>query len=131
VSDPWFYERTEVGWEIRDENRLLVAVVPDAQHEREEDARRIVGQWSAGQKVQADAEHVEEPIAAERQPERARPRVRLVGTDGNAFAVLGRALSALRDAGWSKAERDAFAAEATSGDYDQLLGTIMKHLDVE
>lgn len=41
VSDPWFYERTADGWEIRDENRLLVAVVPDAQHEREHDAKRI------------------------------------------------------------------------------------------
>jgi hypothetical protein len=41
MSDPWFYERTADGWEILDENRLLVAVVPDAQHEREADARRI------------------------------------------------------------------------------------------
>jgi hypothetical protein len=41
VTDPWFYERTADGWEIRDENRLLVAVVPDAQHERERDAMRI------------------------------------------------------------------------------------------
>ena len=43
MSDPWFYERTEQGWEIRDENRLLVAVVPDTEHEREGDARRIAG----------------------------------------------------------------------------------------
>jgi hypothetical protein len=41
VSDPWFYERTADGWEIRDENRLLVAVVPDPEHERESDAMRI------------------------------------------------------------------------------------------
>ncbi len=41
MSDGWFYERTADGWEIRDENRLLVALVPDAEHEREADARRI------------------------------------------------------------------------------------------
>ncbi len=52
-------------------------------------------------------------------------------TNGNAYAVLGRALRALHNAGWTKLECDAFVAEATSGDYDQLLGTIMKHLDVE
>jgi hypothetical protein len=63
--------------------------------------------------------------------QRPRPRVELVGRDGNAYAILGRALKALRDAGWSKPERDAFLAEATSGDYDHLLGTVMKYLDVE
>ncbi len=63
--------------------------------------------------------------------ERPRPTVRLVGTDGNAFAVLGHVMRALREAGWSQEERDAFRAEATSGDYDHLLGTVMKHLDVE
>ena len=45
--------------------------------------------------------------------------------------MLRRALEALRDAGWTKAERDAFLAEATSGDYDHLLGTVMAYLDVE
>lgn len=64
-------------------------------------------------------------------PERSRPSVKLIGTDGNAFAVLGNAMRALREAGWSQEERDAFRAEATSGDYDHLLGTVMKYLDVE
>ena len=64
-------------------------------------------------------------------PERPRPSVKLIGTDGNAFAVLGRVMRALREAGWSQEERDAFRMEATAGDYDHLLGTVMKHLDVE
>jgi hypothetical protein len=63
--------------------------------------------------------------------QRPRPRVELIGRDGNAFAILGRALQALREAGWTKEERDAFLAEATGGDYDHMLGTVMKHLDVE
>ena len=41
MSEAWFHERTEDGWEIRDENRLLVALVPDSEHEREADARLI------------------------------------------------------------------------------------------
>jgi hypothetical protein len=41
VSDFWFYKRTADGWQILDENRLLVAFVPDALHEREADAIRI------------------------------------------------------------------------------------------
>ena len=34
--------------------------------------------------------------------------VQLTGTDGNAFAVLGTVLAALRRAGIPQAERDAF-----------------------
>ena len=65
------------------------------------------------------------------QTERPRPRVKLVGTDGNAFAVLGHVFRALREAGWSQAEIDAFKAEATAGDYNHLLRVVMKYLDVE
>jgi len=57
--------------------------------------------------------------------------VRLIGTDGNAFAVLGHVQRALREAGWTQENIEAFRAEATSGDYDHLLGTVMRHLDVE
>ena len=67
----------------------------------------------------------------EETPKRSRPRVNLIGTDGNAFAVLGRVFRVLREAGWSQAEIDAFKAEATGGDYDHLLATVMKYLDVE
>lgn len=51
--------------------------------------------------------------------------VRLVGEDGNAFAILGRVQHALRRAGVDKAEVDRFHTEATSGDYDNLLRTVL------
>ena len=51
--------------------------------------------------------------------------VPLTGTDGNAFAVLGKVSRALRQAGVSQAERDAFTQEETASDYDRLLQTIM------
>ena len=62
---------------------------------------------------------------------RPRPCVRLIGTDGNAFAVLGRVFHSLPEAGWSQHEIDSFKAEATAGDYDHLLRTVMKYVDVE
>ncbi len=56
--------------------------------------------------------------------------VRLTGQSGNAFAILGAVNKALRTAKVDKKERDAFMAEATSGDYDHLLQTAMKWVDV-
>jgi hypothetical protein len=52
-------------------------------------------------------------------------QVQLTGEDGNAFAILGAVSDALKRAGVDKAERDAFFAEATAGDYDALLRTAM------
>ena len=53
-------------------------------------------------------------------------QVDLIGEDGNAFAILGRVLKAMTRAGVPKSERDAFMKEATSGDYDHLLATVMR-----
>lgn len=58
-------------------------------------------------------------------------RVRLVGEDGNAFAILGRTRRALQEAGASRDEIAAFLREATAGDYDQLLGTVLRWVEVE
>jgi hypothetical protein len=52
-------------------------------------------------------------------------KVKLVGEDGNAFAILGRVSAALKKAGVEKSERDAYFVEATAGDYDHLLRTTM------
>lgn len=52
--------------------------------------------------------------------------VEMVGEDGNAFAVLGRVQRALRKAKVPDAEVKAFMAEATSGDYDHLLQTVIR-----
>lgn len=49
----------------------------------------------------------------------------LKGPDGNAFVLLGRAGNALKDAGYGQETRDEFHAEATPGDYEHLLETIM------
>ena len=56
--------------------------------------------------------------------------VKLIGEDGNAFAILGTCRQAMRRALLPQAEIDAFMAEATSGNYDQLLRTCMRWFDV-
>jgi hypothetical protein len=66
-------------------------------------------------------------VTAPKYPE---VRVPLTGRDGNAFAVLGAVNAALKRAGIDKAERDAFFAEATAGDYDHLLQTAMRWVEV-
>lgn len=60
-----------------------------------------------------------------------KPELRLVGEDGNAFAILGRARHAWLDAGNDRAEWDKIREEATSGDYGHLLRTMMEHFDTD
>jgi hypothetical protein len=56
--------------------------------------------------------------------------VQLVGEDGNAFVILGQVTKALRESGVPGAEIDQFKAEATEGDYDHLLRTVMDWVEV-
>lgn len=58
-------------------------------------------------------------------------RVQLTGTDGNAFSILGKVKGALNRAGVSAEEQAEFMTEATSGDYDALLATCMRWVDVD
>ena len=57
--------------------------------------------------------------------------VRLTGEDGNAFFIIGRVGMALRKAGVPNTEIEAFRAEAMSGDYDNVLQTCMRWVEVE
>lgn len=56
--------------------------------------------------------------------------VRLTGTDGNAFAVLGAVRAALKKGGVPREQVDEFSSQAMSGDYDHLLQTAMKWVNV-
>jgi len=56
-------------------------------------------------------------------------KLKLVGTDGNAFALMGRVTEALRKGG--KADLiPEFRKEATSGDYDHLVQTCCDYVEV-
>lgn len=55
--------------------------------------------------------------------------VRLVGEDSNGFIIVARVRAAMRKAGL-QAEAERYVAEATSGNYDHLLQTTMKYVEV-
>ena len=54
-------------------------------------------------------------------------KVRLVGEDGNAFAIMGAVSKALRRA---EIDPTPYTDEAMSGDYDHLLQTTMHWVSV-
>ena len=54
----------------------------------------------------------------------------LDGPDGNAFSILGAASRAWRAAGRDRAEFEAIAKDAMSGDYEHLLDVIEHHFTV-
>lgn len=57
-----------------------------------------------------------------------KPTLELSGVDGNAFMLLGKARKVALKNGmdWEKIH-----AEATAGDYDHLLQTLMEYFEVE
>jgi hypothetical protein len=63
--------------------------------------------------------------------ELTRPKVKLIGEDGNAFSILARCHEAATKAGWTEEQWKEFRKEATSGDYDKLLCTVMDYFDEE
>lgn len=57
--------------------------------------------------------------------------VQLSGEDGNAFFIIGRVNRALKNGGATKAEIDEFQKDAMSGNYDHVLQTVMRWVNVE
>lgn len=53
----------------------------------------------------------------------------LTGTDSNAFSILGRVRRAILESNHPELA-DQFFAEATAGDYDNVLRTCMRYVDV-
>lgn len=63
-----------------------------------------------------------------------KPQVELSGTDGNAFAIMGKVKKAMNSHYDTRAEANEnfskYQSEATKGDYDHLLQTTHKYCDV-
>ena len=57
-------------------------------------------------------------------------KVELIGNDGNAFSILGSVKRALKNGGVSADEITKFYEEATSGDYNHLLATVMNWVEI-
>jgi len=60
-----------------------------------------------------------------------RPRVKLIGEDGNAFNILGICRQAAKKANWTDEQWAEFETKATDGDYNRLLQVVMEHFEVE
>lgn len=56
--------------------------------------------------------------------------VKLIGTDGNSFALIGKVRKALKENKVPFEEQNNFMEEAMSGDYSHLLATCMKWVNV-
>lgn len=61
------------------------------------------------------------------QETKVKPELKLLGEDGNAFFILGKAMRVAKRNGM---DWETIKAEATSSDYDHLLATMMKYFDV-
>lgn len=57
--------------------------------------------------------------------------VDLIGQDGNAFMMISRVSGVLRRGKVPADEIKRFQDEATSGDYDNVISTILKWVNVE
>ena len=60
----------------------------------------------------------------------SKPELKLVGEDGNAFFIIGKAVRVAKKEGWSKEKIEKFQKEAMSGDYNKVLQTCMEYFDV-
>ena len=58
----------------------------------------------------------------------SKPKCRLVGEDGNAFAIMGRVAKALRQAGQGHLVKE-YQNKAMSGDYSNLLRVSLEYVD--
>lgn len=68
--------------------------------------------------------------AEEQGPKYPDIEVQLTGGSGNAGAIIGSVSRALRREGVPVEEVDQFRAEAMSGDYDNVLRTAMRWVEV-
>ena len=57
--------------------------------------------------------------------------VQLTGTDGNAFALMGKVSEGIKKAGGTSEDVRSFQDEAMSGDYNHLLRTCMAWVNVQ
>ena len=60
-----------------------------------------------------------------------KPKVKLIGNDGNAFSILAACIKAAKKAGWSQEQIAEFTDHAKSADYSYLLFVVKENFTVE
>jgi hypothetical protein len=56
-------------------------------------------------------------------------KMNLVGLDGNAFSLMGAFSRTARQQGWTKEEIDAVLKICMSGDYENLISTLVEYTE--
>jgi hypothetical protein len=56
-------------------------------------------------------------------------KLKLVGLDGNAFALMGAFQRQARREGWNQSEIKAVLDDCMSGDYNHLLSVLVQHCE--
>ncbi len=69
-------------------------------------------------------------MSAPAEPKYPHIEVELVGQDGNAMSIIGRVAAALRRHGVSANHVNEFVEEAMSGDYDNVIATACRWVEV-
>jgi hypothetical protein len=64
-------------------------------------------------------------------PDFTKPPVKMVGEDGNVFAIIGRVRRALRRAGRSDLAQEFTARATASSSYDAVLALVFEYCDVD
>ena len=60
-----------------------------------------------------------------------KPKVKLVGEDGNALAIIGRCKREAKKFGWTNEQVSSFIEDATAGDYKHLLKTVCEQFETD
>ena len=76
-------------------------------------------------------EQVQDTEASKEQPIPKRPKMKLVGRDGNIFAILGRASRLLKENGQPQLAKEMSSRVYQSGDYYKALNIISEYVETE
>jgi len=131
--DPRLVDETYAKAKVADvvAGRLEILKVLDGSQDLAEAQARI--NELAGRFEWLRAVFVEDPeAAADVAParERAKPICKLVGTDGNVFAIIGRVREALRRAGQAERASEFVKRSFRAGSYDEVLRLCMEYVEV-
>lgn len=61
---------------------------------------------------------------------RIKTKVKLIGENGNAFSIISKVKKEMRDSGYPKFVIKEYEKNCTRGDYNNLLQTTMRFVDV-
>lgn len=62
---------------------------------------------------------------------KTKPKVTLLGEDGNAYVIIGVCRKAARRAGWTHDQITEFTDKAFAGSYNNVLRVAQEYFDVE